>query len=109
MLVKKYIRNGMDEVEIVRGVLSAGSYFRLCLALSISFTLLYLVVSTLGYGYEKWFGGSSSLMGFSNYGWVLILQFFGMLFGLFLSYPFYKFIVARFFPHVFKFSGEREE
>ena len=109
MIVNKYIRNGKDEVEIVRGILSVGSYFRFCLALSISFTLLYLFVSALGYGYDKWFGGSKSLMGFGNYGWVLVIQFFGMLFGLFLSYPFYRLIVSRFFPQIFRFSGEREE
>ena len=109
MMVNKYIRNGKDEVEIVRGILSADSYFRFCLVLSISFTLLYIVASVLGYGYEKWFGGAKSFIGFSNFGWVLVVQFFGLLFGLFLSYPFYRLIVSRFFPQTFKFTGERKE
>ena len=108
MLVNKYYSDGKENIEIVRGKLSAGSYFRFCLILSVSFALLYLCVSILGYVYERWFGDPETQIGFSDVWWILAIQFFGMLFGLFLSYPLYRLIVPRFFSQNFVFSGESE-
>ena len=108
MVVNKYYRDGKESVEIVRGRIATSSYFRFCLILTVSFTLVYSVILIIGYGYERWIQEDEALATMGHYMWIVLYQFLGTLISLLLAYPGYRLLERKFSSQIFVFSGEKE-
>jgi hypothetical protein len=103
METREYTKDGEKRLEVKKGVLDALSYFKVVAIITFSAGLtLVLVQSIVHIAINKADSEIDKL--FENMYLVFVEQMGGILLGLVVSYPVYKFLMSRIIKHTFTFK-----